>query len=120
MPRRTPKPEDDPAYLLDMIEAAEAIGRFLNGKTFAQYQTDLLLRSAVERQLEVLGEAARRVSQHTRDRTPGIVWEKIIRTRHRISHDYDTLDHTIVWRIATEHVPALIPLLRPLASGRLF
>ncbi|HEX2837966.1 MAG TPA: HepT-like ribonuclease domain-containing protein [Phycisphaerales bacterium] len=120
MPRRQRRPQDDPAHLLDMIDAARAILGFVQGKTLADYQADLLLRSAVERQLEVLGEAARRVSDETRTRTPEIAWEKIIRTRHRVSHEYDTLDHTIVWRIATEHLPVLVDQLKPRIPGRLF
>lgn len=120
MPRRKPRPQDDPAHLLDMLEAARAVADFVKHKTLVEYQTDLLLRSGVERQLEILGEAARRVSDETKLKNPSIPWEKIVRTRHRLSHEYDTLDHTIVWRIASEHVPALVSQLRPLIPGQLF
>jgi len=106
---RDPRPTNDPAYLLDMLDAARAVVRFLHGRTLEQYQQDELLRSAVERKIEVIGEAARRLSPAFTDAHPAIPWRKIMGTRHVLAHDYDTVDHTIVWRIATVYVPALLP-----------
>jgi uncharacterized protein with HEPN domain len=55
-------PKDDRVYLWDMLTAARAVALFARGRTLAEYEADLLLRSAVERQIEIIGEAARRVS----------------------------------------------------------
>jgi uncharacterized protein with HEPN domain len=105
---RDPRPVNDAAYLLDMLEAARAVVRFLADKSLEQYQQDELLRSAVERKVEIIGEAARRLSAAFTDSHPAVPWRQIMGTRHVLAHDYDTVDHTIVWRIATVYVPALI------------
>ena len=101
------RPPNDAANLLDMLEAARAVGRFLEGKTAVQYKGDDLLRSAVERKNEIIGEAARRLSPALIESHPEVPWRQIMGTRHVLAHDYDTVDHTIVWRIATVYVPAL-------------
>jgi uncharacterized protein with HEPN domain len=113
MPRERPA-ANDAAHLLDMLEAARAIDRFLAGKTLEQYQQDELLRAAVERKVEIIGEAARRLSNHLTDAHPGIPWRRIMGTRHILAHDYDTVDHAILWRIATTYVPELIGQIQPL------
>ena len=60
-------PKDDDAYLWDMLTAARAVETFVRGRTDADYLADLMLRSAVERQIEIIGEAARRVSPAFQD-----------------------------------------------------
>ncbi len=55
--------KDDRAYLWDMLTAARAVVAFVEGRTLEEYIIDLMLRSAVERQVEIVGEAARRVSR---------------------------------------------------------
>jgi len=105
---------DDAAYLLDMLEAARAVGRFIASKNQSDYQADELLRSAVERKVEVIGEAARRLSRAFTDGNPTVPWRQIMGTRHVLAHDYDTVDHFIVWRIATVYVPQLITQIEPL------
>lgn len=57
-----PPEKEDLAFLWDMCEAAKAIQEFVSGKTFHHYQNDRMLRGAVERHLEIIGEAANRVS----------------------------------------------------------
>jgi uncharacterized protein with HEPN domain len=106
----------DPAFLLDMITAGLSVERFLGKKTAAEYIADDLLRSAVERQIEIIGEAARKVSPATRNAHPEIPWKKIMATRHILAHDYGAIDHDIIWRIATEHIPATLAALRKIKS----
>jgi uncharacterized protein with HEPN domain len=73
-----------------------------------------LLRHAVERNIEIIGEAARRVSPRFRDAHPEIPWRPIMATRHILAHEYDEVDNTIVWRIATQHIPPLLTHLKNL------
>ncbi|CAG1006260.1 hypothetical protein PHYC_03307 [Phycisphaerales bacterium] len=108
MSHRKPDPADDPAYLYDMLQAARWVAEFVKGRTFDEFVNDVLLRSAVERQIEIVGEAAWRVSEATRAVNPAIPWTKIAGQRHRIIHEYGQLDYAILWRVATDHVPALI------------
>ena len=88
-----PNPRTDAAWLWDMLEAARAIQQFIASKSFADYEADLLLRSAVERQLEIIGEAARHISTELRTQHPEIPWRPIIAQRHVIAHDYGEVRH---------------------------
>jgi len=109
-----PADKDDLAYLWDMVTAANAVVAFVQGRTLAEYVANLMLRSAVERQVEIIGEAARRVSKEFQDAHPEIPWRLIQAQRHVLAHDYGEIKHDRLWRVADEHVPALIPLLEPL------
>lgn len=104
----------DAARLLDMLTAARAVASFVAGRTLAEYKADLLLRSAVERQIEIIGEAARHVSRATKEANLHIVWKGITAQRHVLAHEYGEILDDRVWRVATVHVPVLIEQLRPL------
>lgn len=112
-----PADKDDIAWLWDMLTAARAVGSFIVGKTFEQYSSDLLLRSAVERQIEIIGEAARRVSAEFQAAHSEIPWKPITGQRHVLAHDYGEIKHDRIWRVATTHVPELIELLEPLVPA---
>jgi uncharacterized protein with HEPN domain len=100
-----------------MLTAAGAVVEFTRGRTLTEYEADLLLRSAVERQIEIIGEAARRVSTEFRDAHPEIPWRPIQAQRHVLAHDYGEIKHDRVWRVAETHVPELIALLEPLVHS---
>lgn len=108
----TPSPGGDSladvAYLRDMLGAAREVVEFSSGKTWDQYQSQLLLRRAIERSVEIIGEAARNVSRLCQEKYAHIPWAKIVPARHRLAHEYDRIDDTIVWSIATRHVPELL------------
>jgi uncharacterized protein with HEPN domain len=114
MPRERANPARDGAWLLDMMTAAKAVESFVRGRTFEQYSGDLMVRSAVERQVEIVGEAARGISESFKAAHPEIPWRQIIAQRHRLSHEYGEIDDAIIWRVATIHIPALIVQLEPL------
>lgn len=109
-----PRDRSDAAAMYDMLQAAETVRRYVEGKTREDLQGDELLRHAVERVIEIIGEAARRMSPGFREEHPEIPWRAIMATRHILAHDYDEVDHDIVWRIVTDHVPVLIEQLRTL------
>ena len=104
----------DPAYLYDMLQAARDVVRFAAGKSKDDYDADDLLRAALERKVEIIGEAARGVSKALREATPQVAWHPIMATRHILAHEYDIVDQAAIWRAVSEHVPALIGLLEPL------
>lgn len=108
MPRERSDPSRDAAWLLDMLNAAKAVASFVEGRTYAEYESDLLLRSAVERQVEIVGEAARGISSSFKAAHPEIPWRPIMAQRHRLAHEYGEIDNQIIWRVATVHIPALI------------
>jgi len=109
--------KDDRVYLWDMLTAARAEVDFTRGRTLAEYEVDLLLRSAVERQIEIIGEAARRISSEFQEAHPEIPWRPIQAQRHVLAHDYGEIKHDRIWRVAETHVPDLIALLEPLVPA---
>lgn len=86
--------------------------RFVAGRKYEDLLNDEMLQASVERKIEIIGEAARRVSDHGRAAHPEIEWKKIIATRHIFAHNYGELDYEIIWRIATVHAPLLAEQLR--------
>lgn len=97
-----------------MLTAARAVVEFVQGRTLEDYESNLMLRSAVERQVEIIGEAARRVSKEFQELHPEIPWRPIQAQRHVLAHDYGAIKHDRIWRVAEEHIPALIVMLDPL------
>ena len=101
--------QSDPLLLLfDVRLAAETTERFALGRTSDDYEQDDMLRSACERQLEIIGEAMSRL----RDRHPEVFDEvddghAIIPLRNRLIHGYDVIDSKIVWDVVTSKVPTL-------------
>ena len=109
-----PREQSDASFLWDMLTAARAVASFVTDRNFEQYERDLLLRSAVERQIEIIGEAARRITRAFRDQRPEIPWPRIMGQRHVLAHDYGEIEHDRIWRVATLHIPVLMGQLEPL------
>jgi uncharacterized protein with HEPN domain len=78
------------------------------------FRWDALRQRAVVRSIEIIGEAARRVSAEFQEQHPEIPWPAIIGMRNRLIHEYDTVDLGIVWEVAQEDIPELIALVEPL------
>jgi uncharacterized protein with HEPN domain len=110
-------PDEDRVRILHMIEAAETVARFVAGRSRSDLDRDQMLLFAVVRAIEVLGEAASKISPETRAAIPSVPWGAMVAMRNRLIHGYFDMDATVVWRTATEEVPELIPLLRPLVKG---
>lgn len=96
------------AALLDMVEAIEGALRFSQGSTFEDYECNELLRRAMERQLEILGEAANRVSNEFQQLHLEIDWRNVVGLRNRIIHEYDRVDDATIWRIVVDVLPPLL------------
>ena len=109
-----PLEENDAGYLWDMLEAARGIVGSLQDLTLEQYQADENLRLATERRIEIIGEAAGRVSQAVRQAHPEIPWRQIIAQRHILAHEYGEIDNELIWSVATAHIPQLIAMLEDL------
>ena len=98
----------DPAFLSDMLTAARGILRSLQGRSLADYQRDEDFRLVTERRLEIIGEAARRLSDELRALHPGIPWRRVIGLRNVLAHQYDEVDDVEVWRLVNENLPRLV------------
>lgn len=105
------------AHLWDAAEAARLVQRFARDTAEAEFTSNLMVRSAVERQLEVLGEALNRLRRddaETASRIPDL--DRIVGMRNVLAHEYGDIDYEIVWRAATISVPSLVPVLDELVE----
>lgn len=113
-PERQDESWRDPALLLDMLLAAEDALSFVASMDEAAFLASNLHQSAVIRKLEVIGEAAGKVSKAFCESRPDIPWREMTGLRHRLIHGYDDIRLDIVWRVTTERLPDLVAALRPL------
>jgi len=109
------RPEDR-VRVLHMIEAAESAAQFLVGRSRDDLDRDEMLLFAVVHAIEIIGEAASRVSPEARAGTPEVPWNAIRLMRNRLIRGYADIDPEVVWATATAEVPAVLPLLRALVG----
>jgi uncharacterized protein with HEPN domain len=103
----------DMARLWDMLDAARTAIEFTRGQCLEDFLKDRKTRNAVERNLEIIGEAARYVSLETQDSFPDIPWRAMIGLRNVLAHEYGELRHQILWTIIQDK---LSPLIRQLEN----
>ena len=109
------RPEDrDTGYLWDMLDAARAIRDFTVGVTLDEYLRDRKLQLAVERAIEIIGEAARLMSPSFKAQHEEIPWQRIVAQRNVLAHEYGEISQDRIWLVATRHIPELIGQLDPL------
>ena len=90
---------DESISIRQMLDAAQKVLKYTRDVDFEEFKNDELKVLAITRLLEILGEAARRVSQDLRADYPEVEWREIIGARDRIIHGYDSVDLDRVWRI---------------------
>lgn len=99
---------DDQPRLRHMLDHALEAVAMARGRTRADLDTDRQLNLALVRLLEIVGEAAARISNETRERHPDIPWPEIVSLRNRLIHGYDEVDFEILWEIIRSDLPRLI------------
>jgi uncharacterized protein with HEPN domain len=104
----------DAAYLLDILNAARKVRRFTTGVTEEEFENNDLVQSATMRELGIIGEAARKISQETRNAHPGIPWAEMIGMRNRVIHEYSRINLEKVWDTIQKDIPHLMALIEPL------
>lgn len=109
---------DDRVRVLHMIEAILAATEFVSGKEPADLDTDRMLLFALVRAVEVIGEAASKVSSEFRAYAPEIPWALIVSMRNRLIHAYFEIDREILWKTATVELKALLPKLQSLVEQK--
>ena len=101
----------------DMRIHAERACRYINGKSLEEFLTDDMTKDAVVRCVEVIGEAAKLVSEDTRSKSEKIPWTSIIGMRNMLAHDYGVINLDKVYEVVTVHLPHLMENIRPLLSA---
>ena len=102
MAARTPR-----VPLTDIRDAIRRIERYTKGQTSTTFRKSELVRDAVERCIEIISEASRRIPADLKARHPDIPWAKVAGVGNVFRHDYDEVHPPLVWEIVTEHLPAL-------------
>ena len=110
----------DKDFVFDMYEACQRTLEYTQNMSFEGFLKDQKTIDAVVRNIEILGEAAKRVSQSLREKYSFIEWNEIARTRDKLIHHYFGVDVAVVWTILSTDVPALkgnyFALLKPRAG----
>lgn len=106
----------DAERLAHMLDYAKTAVRISQNRNRSQLDSDEVYSLAIVRALEVVGEAASRVSPECQANSTSIPWSSIVGLRHRIVHGYDILDRDLIWKIVTEDLEPLIKALEMLAQ----
>ena len=107
----------DQALLLDMYDSAQAILDLIHDVNFNMFSQDRRTRRAVERELEIIGEAAKKVSVIFKEHTDHIPWRRIIGLRNILAHEYGEVQYEIIWKVVIDHIPELVNMLKPFVEG---
>jgi len=98
-----------PKLLEDIRDAAAFIREVVTDKSLADYDGDRLLRQAIERNFEIIGEAIKRLAQHDAETAARIDdYRQIIAFRNVLIHGYDLVDHALVWSTIESQIPTLL------------
>jgi len=101
-------PNRDPVYLWDILHAARGVVAAVQNLSFLEYVEDENLRLAVERRIEIIGEAARRLSGGFKEAHPEIPWRRMIDQRNVLIHTYEEVADDRIWELAKVEIPRLI------------
>jgi uncharacterized protein with HEPN domain len=104
----------DEAYLLDILIAAEKALKFVGGIDRNEFEDNEVIQNAVLRPLEIIGEAAGKISKDFRTQHKEIPWGDMIDLRNRLIHEYFRVDFGAVWDTIQDDLPKLIEQVRPL------
>jgi uncharacterized protein with HEPN domain len=104
----------DDAYLLDMLLAARKVCEFTVDVDGPRFRTNEILQHAVLRLIQIIGEAARKVSPEFKQSHPEIPWHEIIGMRHLLVHEYFRVIPEKVWAVVECDLPSLVAAIEPL------
>ncbi|MDP2238594.1 MAG: DUF86 domain-containing protein [Burkholderiales bacterium] len=107
----------DAAHLWDMLSAGREAFAIVDNVTMEQFLADRLRLRALERTLELVGEAARRVTPACQDAHPEIPWRALIGQRNLLAHEYGRINPALLYVTARERAPQLIVLLDGIVGG---
>src|SRR3989338_5859191 len=99
--------DKDEAYRRHILEAIAKIERYIKNLSFAEFLPDELIQDGVVRELEIIGEASKNLSDNFKQQHPELPWTKISGTRDKLIHEYFGIDVEIVWRTISEDLKLL-------------
>lgn len=98
---------DDRAYLNHILDSISKIEEFTDDISEDEFKNDEMIRSAVIRHIEVIGEASKRISKETKNKKPSIPWKDIAGMRDKLIHGYFGVDTDAVWDTVQKDLPEL-------------
>jgi uncharacterized protein with HEPN domain len=107
---------DPKLYLKDLLEAIEAIEKFVEGVDFEAFKDDDMRSSAVIRKFEIMGEAAKSVPESIKQKYVSIPWSDMARMRDRLIHFYFGIKHELVWDTIKVDIPKIKPVIREILN----
>jgi len=99
--------KEDAPYAMHILDAIASINRFCKGKTKEEFLANEMLREAVVRKLEIIGEASKRLSKGFKESVASAPWSRISGMRDKLIHGYAGVDFGIVWKVYKEDLPSL-------------
>lgn len=108
--------KDDTVYLRHILDAIAQIEEYLKGVSREKFLNNHLLQDGVVRELEIIGEASRNLTDEFREKHSHVPWGQIISLRNRITHAYFDVNLDIVWEITQNDLPMLKPQVERLLS----
>ena len=109
---------EESLYLADIQESCEKVIRFTEGMTYKDFVHNELHFDAVLRNLEIIGEAVKNISQETRQNYPHIKWRKIAGFRDIVAHGYFGVNDETVWDIVENEIPTLLTTVKIMLGGK--
>jgi len=109
---------EESLYIADIQESCEKVLRFTEGMTYKDFVHDDLHFDAVLRNLEIIGEAVKNISEETRQNHPGVKWRKIAGFRDIVAHQYFGVNEETVWDIVENEIPALLDIVKTMLSEK--
>jgi uncharacterized protein with HEPN domain len=106
----------DEALLLDILIAARRVQSFMGQRRREELAEDYQLQFAVQKGIEIIGEAAGSLSETIKAELASVPWRDIIGMRHRLVHDYSRINLEVVWEVVERDIPALVTAIEPYIS----
>ncbi len=100
-------PKDPKAFIYHILESIEKIENYTKGLTYERFEKNSMVKDAVLRNLEIIGEASKNIPEEIRYRYSDIPWSEMARLRDRIIHKYFSVDYEIIWDIINNELPVL-------------
>ena len=99
-----PLNDNDLSLLIDIVDCILDINEFTKGMDFYEFEKDKMRKLAVERQLEIIGQAAGKITKVTQDNLENIPWGKLIGLRNKLAHDYGEILAERIWAISKKSI----------------